>query len=148
MTPEIDRGFAEIAAERVARSPLRYYALLPLQRAATLWLDTHSAYYPFAGPLFPLAALANEPRRMLALAFFALLTGLYTALGLAGAWRLARVEGSRFWLVLLALLVMPRLVLLARYPNPEPRYTTEFFLLLSALAGALVGDAGDGPDQA
>src|SRR5437867_10383549 len=47
ITPEIDAGFAQIARERVARAPFRYYIRLPLARGAALWFDTHSQYYPF-----------------------------------------------------------------------------------------------------
>jgi hypothetical protein len=147
MTPAIDAEFAALAAERVARSPLRYYVLLPLERAATLWFDTHSRYYPISGELFPLAALAGRPGRAIGLALFALLTGAYSIVGLAGAWQLARARESRLWLVLLALLVLPRLALLARYPNPEPRYTSEFFLLLSAAAGALAMEGARDPSD-
>ena len=57
MTPEIDAGFAQIGQERVARSRFRYYMVLPLKRAMTLWFDTHSQYYPFNGELLPLEDL-------------------------------------------------------------------------------------------
>src|SRR5207253_6308376 len=33
MTPEIDAGFAQIARERIARHPFRYYVWLPVARA-------------------------------------------------------------------------------------------------------------------
>src|ERR1051326_8200059 len=51
MTPEIDAGFQQIGQERKARSAFRYYILMPLKRAQTLWFDTHSQYYPFNGEL-------------------------------------------------------------------------------------------------
>src|SRR6185369_1907006 len=60
MTPDIDAGFAQIGQERVARSPLRYYVVLPLKRAMTLWFDTHSQYYPFNGELLPLDDLDHD----------------------------------------------------------------------------------------
>ncbi|HXI74198.1 MAG TPA: glycosyltransferase family 39 protein, partial [Pyrinomonadaceae bacterium] len=47
MTPEIDAGFAQIARERIARNPLRYYLVLPARRAHALWFNTHSDFYPF-----------------------------------------------------------------------------------------------------
>ncbi len=37
-TPEFDVAFAQIAAERIADHPLRYYMLLPLAREADMWL--------------------------------------------------------------------------------------------------------------
>lgn len=140
MTPAIDREFAAIAAERIGRHPLRYALALPLERAAAMWLDTHSRYYPFAGELRPLAVLRGHPVKLVALSLFAALTGLYTLAGLAGAWRLARRGGGGTALALLALLVVPRFALLAGRRNPEPRYTTEFFLLLAAAAGGLALD--------
>jgi hypothetical protein len=40
--------------------------------------------------------------------------------------------------VLLALLIVPRLVLLSWLANPEPRYTVEFFPFVSALAAVWI----------
>src|ERR1044071_4213828 len=74
MTPEIDAGFAQIAQERVAHSKLRYYVLLPLKRAKTLWFDTHSQYYPFNGELLPLADLDHDIHQQYWLPLFTGLT--------------------------------------------------------------------------
>ncbi len=37
-TPEFDAEFARIAAERIARHPLRYYVVLPVAREMDMWL--------------------------------------------------------------------------------------------------------------
>src|SRR5438046_2187867 len=54
MTPQLDAAFGRLAAERIARHPLRYYFWMPARRAASLWFNTHSDYYPFVGTLLPL----------------------------------------------------------------------------------------------
>ncbi len=127
MTPEVDAGFAELARERIARNPIRYYLGVPLKRAASMWFDTHSQYYPFQGELLPLSALDTDLHQQYWLPLFALLTLSYTCLGLIAAWLMSREKASRRWLLLLALLIVPRLAVLASMENPEPRYIVEFF---------------------
>jgi hypothetical protein len=136
MTPEIDAGFAEMARARIARHPIRHYVIIPLKRAASLWFDTHSQYYPFQGELLPLSDLNHDIQQQYWLPLFALLTVLYTILGAAGAWLMWRDRRSRRWLLLLALLIIPRLAFLTRMENPEPRYVVEFFAFALA-AGSL-----------
>src|SRR5690349_297300 len=138
MTPEIDAGFAQIGRERVAHSRFRYYVLLPLKRAKTLWFDTHSQYYPFNGDLLPLDDLDYDIHQQYWLPLFAGLTGIYTLLGVIGGlllWR-SRDRNARRWLLLAALLIFLRLGFFATLENPEPRYTVEFFPFLCILAGA------------
>ena len=139
MTPEIDAGFAQIGQERVAHSRLRYYVVLPLKRAMTLWFDTHSQYYPFNGELLPLEDLDHDIHQQYWLPLFAGLTGIYTLLGVIGGWLLWR-SGNRRWLLLAALMMFLRLGFFATLENPEPRYTVELFpfLILVAAAGLSV----------
>ena len=137
MTPEIDAGFAEIARERIEHAPVRYYLWLPAKRAAALWFDTHSTYYPFAGELFPLADLDHDTHQQVWLPFFAALVWLYTLIALAGAfflWR-ARDGSSRRWLLLVALMVLPRIIFFSTVENPEPRYVVELFAFTAILGG-------------
>ena len=135
MTPEVDAGFAELARQRIARKPIRYYLGVPLKRAASMWFDTHSQYYPFEGELLPLSALDTDLHQQYWLPLFALLTLSYTCLGLIGAWLMWREKPSRRWLLLLALLIVPRLAFLASMENPEPRYAIEFFAFVIAVGG-------------
>lgn len=137
MTPEIDAGFAKIAEERIARNPLRYYVWLPLNRAHSLWFDTHSDYYPFQGELLPLADLDRDLHQQIWLPLFAGLNLVYTLLGIAGAWFLWRSREfvARQWLLLAALMIFLRLGLFSAIENPEPRYTVEFFPFLAILGG-------------
>jgi hypothetical protein len=141
MTPEIDAGFAQLARERIARHPFRYYVWLPLKRARTMWCDTHSQYWPFEGTLLPLDDLDYEHHQQIWLPLFAGLTAVYTLLGLLGAWFLWRTRklDTRRWLLLVTLAILLRLMLFSFLENPEPRYLVEFFPFLSVLGGLFVG---------
>jgi 4-amino-4-deoxy-L-arabinose transferase-like glycosyltransferase len=137
MTPEIDAGFAQIARERIARHPVRYYVLLPLKRAHSLWFDTHSQYYPFEGDLLPLEDLDYSIHQQFWLPLFALLTLIYSVLGAAGAWFLltSKDASARIFVLLVALMIFIRIGFFATLENPEPRYVVEVFPLLAILGG-------------
>jgi uncharacterized membrane protein HdeD (DUF308 family) len=137
MTPEIDAGFAQIARERIARHPFRYYAWLPLKRAHSLWFDTHSQYYPFEGDLLPLSDLDHSINQQIWLPLFAGLTLLYSLLGIAGGWFLWQTgnAGARISVLLAALMIFLRVGFFATLENPEPRYVVEVFPFLSILGG-------------
>mgnify|MGYP003575404989 CR=1 FL=1 len=137
MTPEIDAAFAQLARERIARSPLRYYVALPFKRAISLWFDTHSQYYPFEGNLLPLENLDYEHHQQYWLPLFTALTWLYTLLGAVGGWFLLRScsKESRIYLALAGLIIFMRLGFFSTLENPEPRYVVELFPFLSTLGG-------------
>jgi len=137
MTPEIDAGFAQVAKERIARHPFLYYVWLPLKRARSLWLDTHSQYYPFEGELLPFSDLDYDIHQQYWLPLFAFLTFAYTILGIAGAWFLLETGNfnGRHWVLLAALMIFLRLGFFATLENPEPRYVVEIFPFLSILGG-------------
>jgi hypothetical protein len=137
MTPEIDAGFAEIAKERIARHPIRYYFLLPARRGVSIWFDTHSQYYPFEGELLPFGNLDYEVHQQFWLPLFMALTLLYTLLGIAGGWLLwQRCELEvRQWVLLAGLMIFLRIGFFATLENPEPRYVVEVFPFLSILGG-------------
>jgi hypothetical protein len=140
MTPEIDAGFAQIARERAARHPFRFYVWLPLKRAHTMWFDTHSQYWPFEGTLLPLEDLDYDNHQQVWLPLFAGLTAVYTLLGLVGAWLLLESGGlkGRRWLLLTTLAIALRLILFSSMENPEPRYLVEFFPFLAVLGGIAI----------
>jgi 4-amino-4-deoxy-L-arabinose transferase-like glycosyltransferase len=141
MTPEIDAAFAQLARERIARSPVRYYFVLPMKRACSLWFDTHSQYYPFDGDLLPLKDLDYEIHQQYWLPLFAALTWIYTILGALGAWLLwrSRNPDARRWVLLAGLIIFLRLGFFSTLENPEPRYTVEIFPFLAILGGIAVG---------
>lgn len=137
MTPEIDAGFSQLARERIARHPFRYYVLLPLKRAHSLWFNTHSDYYPFEGELLPLADLDYDIQQQYWLPLFAFLALACSLLGIAGGWSLWQSGdfNTRLWLLLAALMIFLRLGFFAILENPEPRYVVELFPFLSILGG-------------
>src|SRR5437867_922332 len=113
MTAQIDAAFGQLARERIARHPFRFYVLLPLKRARTMWLDTHSQYWPFVGTLLPFSDLDHSTHQQIWLPLFAGLTAAYTLLGLAGMWFLwstGKLDARR-WLLLVVLAIVFRLVL-------------------------------------
>jgi hypothetical protein len=141
MTPEIDSAFGQLARERIARHRFQFYIWLPIKRARTMWLDTHSQYWPFEGTLLPLQDLDHDHYQHIWLPLFAGLTALYTLLGLSGAWVLWG-SGSfqpRIWVLFTVLAVLLRLILFSSLENPEPRYLVEFFPFLSVFGGILIG---------
>ena len=135
MTPEIDDGFGDIARERVARHPIRYNVVLPLKRAASMWFDTHTQYYPFQGEIFPVADIDTDAHQQYWLLLFACLTWFYTIAGATGLLTMMQSSSSRIWGIMLILLIIPRLAFLAAQEHPEPRYTAEFFTFVSAAGG-------------
>jgi hypothetical protein len=137
MTPELDAGFAQIARERIARHPFRYYVWLPLKRARSIWFDTHSDYYPFQGQLLPLEDLDYDIHQQYYLPSFAALTFVYTLLGLAGFWFLwqTRTFSARLWVLLAGLMIFLRVGFFSSMENPEPRYVVEVFPFLCILGG-------------
>ena len=145
MTPELDAEFGALAAERIRRHPLRYYVLLPARRAFHIWFDTHSAFYPFDGELFPLSALDTGAGQHVFLPAFYLLTWLYTLAGAAGVVAWVRSPGCRRWALLLVLLFVPRLAFLSSMANPEPRYMVELFPFLAAAGGVALAGASRRP---
>lgn len=140
MTPEIDAGFAQIAAERKARHPIRYFLWLPFKRGLSLWFDTHSQYYPFEGELLPLSDLDYDIHQQYWLPLFAGLTFVYTLLGVTGGWFLwsSGVFAARRWLLLAALMIVLRIAFFSTLENPEPRYVVEVFPFLSVLGGIAI----------
>jgi 4-amino-4-deoxy-L-arabinose transferase-like glycosyltransferase len=141
MTPQIDAGFAELGRERKARAPVRYYLVLPLKRAKSLWFDTHSQYWPFDGELLPLEDLDYQSHQQYWLPLFAGLTWAYTIVGLVGAWLLLRLRetNARRWVILALLITFVRIGFFSTLENPEPRYVVEVFPFLSILGGIAVG---------
>ena len=143
MTPEIDAQFGQIADERIATSPLRYYLFLPVKRAAALWFDSHSLYYPFGGQMSPVSDLDTDENQQYWLPAFTGLMWIYTLLAIGGAiifWRSRANKNILRWLILLALMTLPRIVFFSSIENPEPRYVVELFVFAAVLGGFFLGN--------
>ncbi|MEO7144857.1 MAG: hypothetical protein ABI165_15260 [Bryobacteraceae bacterium] len=134
MTPELDRGFAEIARERTARHPLRTYFTVPFLRVFSMWFTPRIEMLPLSGHLWPIHYWweNSEPEYCVSLGLF-LLGIAYAAMALGGAW-LARQNPAA--LLLVAYIVI-RTGFLTTIETPEPRYVLECFPAVFALAAKL-----------
>jgi 4-amino-4-deoxy-L-arabinose transferase-like glycosyltransferase len=142
-TPEFEAAFAQIAAERIARHPLRYTVVLPVAREADMWLR----------PRFELTnmpvdwwAVGAHPWKSAEEIAYALLDVAYLALAMVGlvGWMRRGWGGRRAIAFAMLGFVALRCALLLTVDNSEPRYTLECFpvvILLGSLAVAkLLGD--------
>lgn len=137
ITQDVDEGFEQIAHERIANEPLKFYIELPAIRATKMWFDTHSDFYPFSGELFPLDELDSETHQNLWLPLFFGIVWLYTILAIGGMifhWR-GGWPISRIWILMVLLVALPRITLFGTVENPEPRYLIELFFLAAVLGG-------------
>lgn len=135
LTAEEDQQFAEIAAARTARHPMRTYLSVPLQRMLTLWFTPRVEQLPISGSVFPLAEMWDTDRQDMAITiglFF--LNIFYIAIALWGAARLWRYStGAPAAVILLACFVLLRTVFLTTIETPEPRYVLVCYPAVIAL---------------
>jgi hypothetical protein len=167
-TPEFDAAFAQIAAERIAERPLRYYVVLPVARAADMWLRPRLELTRMPVDWW---AVRAHPWRSAAEIAYALLNAAYLALAVMGlvrwwrqGWGLrseasagaadgnaanpclkSETWGTRSLLygrgaVACAMVgfVALRCVLLLTLDNSEPRYTLECFPVVILLGSLAV----------
>jgi hypothetical protein len=126
LTPEIDARFGNLADERIASHPLRYYLWLPLGRMADMWLRPRVDNLPIDLDWW---VYKNHHDETLFSWAYAGLNALYLLLGVAGLWR-----QPNFWRAMLAYMLL-RSALLTTIAAPESRYTLECFPMLFALGG-------------
>ncbi|MBV9073614.1 MAG: glycosyltransferase family 39 protein [Acidobacteria bacterium] len=127
LTPEIDQQFAQLASERIAAHPVRYYFELPLARLADMWLRPRTEMLNLELDWWN---WQEVPMESLISAALAALNAFYIVAALLSLRRPSRE------MVLLWMFIACRSVLLATLPNPEPRYTLECFPALLMLAGS------------
>jgi hypothetical protein len=126
LSPKIDAQFAQLAAERIAANPFRYYVALPLGRLADMWLRPRVENLPIDLDWWVYNHHYAETRFSW---FYAALNAFYILLGIAGL-----CLRPRFWPWMLAYFIL-RSALLATIEAPEARYTLECFPMLFALGG-------------
>lgn len=137
-TDEQDAVFAQVAAERTARHPLRTYLFIPAARAVTIWLTPRIELLPFSGKVFPLAeAYEEDPVDQSFTAGFVALNVIYILLAAWGARRLWPQHGARTAVIMLVAFVVLRTAFLTTLEAPEPRYTLVCFPVLLALAAQI-----------
>jgi hypothetical protein len=127
--PDVDARFGNLADERIAAHPLRYYLWLPLGRVADMSLRPRVENMDIDLDWWVYEHHNSETRFSWA---YAGLNALYLLLGLAGL-----CLRPRFWPWMVAYMVL-RCALLMTVEAPEARYTLEFFPMLFALGGIAV----------
>jgi len=130
MTPELDAGFAALAAQRVRATPFRYYLWLPLARIADMWLRPRTELFP-SDPRW--WEFNDDPRWLGVSLALGLVNLIYVVMALAG---LVRAH-EFFGIGLLVLFLLLRSAFLGTLENPEPRYTLECCPAAIVLASAL-----------
>lgn len=126
LSVSLDKRFANLAKERIAANPLRYYVWLPLGRVADMWLRPRVENLPIDLDWWVYSHHYAETRFSW---FYAGLNAFYLLFGLAGL-----CLRPRFWLALLAYFIL-RSALLLNIEAPEARYTLECFPMLFVLCG-------------
>lgn len=125
LTPQIDAGFAVLAAARIRAHPVRYYLTLPLLRLADMWLRPRVEMLNIELRWWQYGQHRAETRIAYA----------YGALNLV--YLLAALIGvfcrPRFATAMVAYVVL-RSLLLSTLEAPEPRYTLECFPMVIAFA--------------
>ena len=128
MTPELDREFAQIAADRIHRHPLRHYVVLPVGRMLDVWLRPRTEMLPLDTHWWDFESDINDSSWATGLGVLNLLLVL-AAIG--GA-----VRGNVRYLGLLVVYPIIRTMLLVKMAAVEDRYTLECFPMLYVLAAA------------
>ena len=131
-TAEFDAAFAQIAAERVAEHPLRYYVLLPVAREADMWLRPRLELTRMPVDWWAVRAHPWKSAEEMA---YALVNAAYLALAVVGLvlWRRRGWGGRRAVAYTMLGFVALRCVLLLTLDNSEPRYTLECFPVVMLL---------------
>jgi len=131
MTPELDRRFGELAAERIRTHPARYYIVLPLARIADMWMRPRTEIMPPDPRWWEF----NDERRS---SLITVMWGIVNLAYVIAACVAIFYRGSRVrYLGLLLTFVLLRSAFLGTLENPETRYTLECYPVVIVLAAAL-----------
>jgi hypothetical protein len=126
-TPALDRGFAALASERIARDPLRYYVALPAARLSNMLLRPRTELMTTSLEWWK--RKEDRSQRVFG-AVYAGVNLVYLVLGGVGLVIWWRAAGDRALAASMLGYVVLRCALLLTIDNSEPRYTLEFFPLL------------------
>jgi hypothetical protein len=130
IAPGLDSRFADLAGQRIARAPLRYYAWLPALRIADMWLRPRTEILPSDIRWWEF----NDDPRWLALAIaMGAINLFYVVAAIIGGVRASWTKQ----MYLLITFVVVRSLFLGSLENPEPRYVLECYPVLILLAAAL-----------
>jgi hypothetical protein len=129
VTGKTDADFAELARERIAAHPLRYYLLLPAARTADMWFRPRVEMLPIEKRWWE---FEDDDESMFSIDY-ALLNAAYIVLAVSATF-VARNRLFGPGVRLLISFVIVRSLFLGTLENPEPRYTLECFPVVVALA--------------
>jgi len=133
MTPVLDREFANLAAERTARNPLRTYIFVPAGRIAAMWFTPRIELLPYSGKLWPPGERwRGNPADFGVTLGFGILSCAYLGLAAVGWWRYRAQMAATFLILFVAI----RTLAMTQLQTVEPRYVIECFPVIVAL-GAL-----------
>lgn len=130
ISPELDKRFEAIAAERIRTYPARYYLWLPGLRIADMWLRPRTELLPSNSRWWE---FDDEPRWLVLAIVLGVINVLYVFAAIAGWLRCRKAE----LLGMLILFVVLRSAFLGSLENPEPRYTLEMYPIAIVLAAGL-----------
>jgi hypothetical protein len=122
ISPDIDQEFRDLAYERIKRAPLRFFVLLPLYRAASMWLTGFSTSH-------------TKPYMLTLRVLWVLPIHLGGVLGIALLWRRHPLA------MLIALIVVVRTAFMAFHYAPETRYMAEIYPPMIAACGVTASAA-------
>ncbi|MBS1814519.1 MAG: hypothetical protein JSS87_06570 [Acidobacteria bacterium] len=142
--PEIDARFEQLARERVAADPMRYYVLLPVARLFNMLFHPRTEMWPYDLRWWK---YSQHPAQTLISYTFVLLNIAFFIAGAFGFRKLMR-RAPRL-AIACGLYIILRCALLLTMDNAEQRYTIEFFPMLILMIGALaLNDAcGSSPSK-
>lgn len=132
----IDAKFADLARERIARHPLRYYFILPTIRVADMWLRPRTEMFPLERRWWEW----EEPSESWISVVLAALNLLLVITAVTGAWRCRR---SPIALMLISFVVV-RSAFLGSVETPEPRYTLQMYPVVLVFCGVALAAIGAG----
>jgi 4-amino-4-deoxy-L-arabinose transferase-like glycosyltransferase len=133
MTPVLDRQFANLAAERTARNPLRTYVFVPAGRIAAMWFTPRIELLPYSGKLWPPREMwRGNPADFGATLGLGIVSLVYLGLAVVGWWRYRAQSAATFLILCVAI----RTLAMTQLQTVEPRYVIECFPVIVAL-GAL-----------
>jgi 4-amino-4-deoxy-L-arabinose transferase-like glycosyltransferase len=130
ISPQLDRRFESIAAERIRAHPARYFLWLPALRIADMWLRPRTELLPSDSRWWE---FDDDPRWSVGAVAFGAINLLYVLAAIVGWMRSRKVE---MWGMLI-LFVILRSAFLGSLENPEPRYTLEMYPIVIVLAAGV-----------
>lgn len=134
--PELDVRFGDLAQERIADNPFRYYIRLPVLRIGDMWLRPRTELLPVETRWWDFHV--NPSGSVFSLVWAGI--NLFYLLAALRGWMNWRL--GLYGVVLVGFLLL-RSAFLGTLENPEPRYVLECFPVVLAFAGAAFSRGGD-----